>query len=306
MRVTLKQLRYFDALAELLHFGKAAEACAISQPALSMQIQDLENELGTPLVERRHSGVVLTENGRDVARRTKQILGEIHDMVDFARHRSQVLTGPLRLGVIPSVAPYLLPPLLPLLKESYPELQLNLRETQTATLLNELEEHKLDAILIALPVERPNIETMRLFEDRLVLAVPKSCVSEGGGDTDRLIANERLLLLEEGHCLREQALSYCRRKKVETVYTFGTSSLSTIVRMVASGHGITLLPELCLSMEVRGDELRIIRFGDPEPSRALALAWRSTSPRKADFTALGRLVATLGARRDPNEANIGD
>lgn len=295
MYITLKQLRYFNALAEFRHFGKAAEHCAVSQPALSMQIQDLETALGAILVERRSSGIVLTDHGREVARRAKTVLGELRDLVDYAKHANRLLSGKLRLGLIPSVAPYLLPPLLPRLRENYPDLQLEVRETQTATLLAELEEHRLDAIIIALPVQQPNIDSLRLFEDRLVLAIPpgRNTAGRKTKSASELIGHEQLLLLEEGHCLREQALSFCRQQKVETVYTFGTSSLSTIVRMVANGHGVTLLPEISIHMEVRAGEVDLIRFKKPQPLRVLALAWRSSSPRKQDFAELGQLITQL-------------
>lgn len=294
MRVTLKQLRYFSMLARELHFGRAAELCSVSQPALSMQIQELERELGTALIERRHSGVTLTDHGREVAVRAARILGEVHDLVDYGRHQSRLLCGPFHLGVIPTVAPYLLPLLLPRLREDHPELELHLRETQTATLLAELSSQSLDAVLLALPAGAADVETMPLVQDRFVLAIPPGKRARGKkARAEDLVASERLLLLEEGHCLRDQALSFCRMQQVDGVYTFGASSLSTLVRMVANGHGVTLLPEICLPAEVRGGEVRIIRFPDPPPSRMLGLAWRASSPRKRDFAALGGLMAEL-------------
>lgn len=295
-RITLKQLRYFEALATHLHFGRAAEACAVSQPALSMQIQDLEAELGGALVERRHSGVTLTAAGREVAERARCILGDVRDLVDGARHRGKALSGPLHLGVIPTVAPYLLPALLPRLAAEFPALELHLHETQTAVLLAELDAHKLDVLLLALPVEVPGVETMPLFEDRFVLAVPPDCDADGGGAVTPaadIIARERLLLLDEGHCLRDQALSYCRTRNGAAMQTFGASSLATIVRMVATGHGVTLLPEIALAAEARAGDVRLMRFAAPEPSRTLGLAWRASSPRRRDFEALGGVIAGL-------------
>lgn len=291
MALTLKQLRYFGTLARELHFGRAAELCAVSQPALSMQIQELERELGTALIERRHSGVTLTDHGREVAARAARILAEVHDLVDYARHQSRLLCGPFHLGVIPTVAPYLLPLLLPRLRQDYPELELHLRETQTAGLIAELSSQTLDAVLLALPPGAPDLETLPLIEDRFVLAVPPG--TGGDASAEDLVASERLLLLEEGHCLRDQALSFCRLQQVDGVYTFGASSLSTLVRMVANGHGATLLPEICLPAEVRGGEVRLIRFPDPPPSRTLGLAWRASSPRKRDFAELGRVIGEL-------------
>jgi len=289
--VTIKQLRYFDALAREQHFGRAANVCSVTQPALSMQIHELEMNLGIVLVERTRSGVRLTDRGREIADRATRILSDVRDLIEFAHFSGRLLSGSLRLGVIPSVAPYLLPPILPLLRERYPDLELHVRETQTQPLTEELLEGKLDVLLLALPIKHPDIETIGLFDDRFVLAMQKSQQMSGRvRATKDLLERERLLLLEEGHCLRDQALTYCNLQQVTAVNTFGASSLSTIVEMVAAGYGITLLPEICLSVEGRGRQLGLIRFVDPEPFRTLGLAFRPTSPRKDDFAALGRLV----------------
>jgi LysR family hydrogen peroxide-inducible transcriptional activator len=289
--VTFKQLRYFDALARELHFGRAADACSVTQPALSMQIHELEQSLGLILVERTRSGVQLTDKGLEISERAARILGDVRDLIAFAHHASRVLSGALRLGVIPSVAPYMLPPLLPLLRDAYPELELHVRETQTQPLTRELLEGKLDVLLLALPVKHPDLENLPLFEDRFVLAVPQSKKLSGRvRATKELIEHERLLLLEEGHCLRDQALTYCTLQQVDAVNTFGASSLSTIVEMVSAGYGITLLPEMCLGIEERGRKLTLVRFVEPEPFRTIGLGWRSTSPRKRDLQELGRLV----------------
>ena len=293
--VTLKQLRYFDALAREQHFGRAADACAVTQPALSMQIQDLEASLGIALVERTRSGVKLTPKGEEIAIRAQRLLNDVRNLVDYAQHAGGILSGTLRLGVIPSVAPYLLPPLLPLLKAKYPDLELHVRETQTQPLTEELVEGKLDVLLLALPIKNPDIETLSIFEDRFLLALPKTRKLSGRvRATKEMVEHDRLLLLEEGHCLRDQALTYCSLQQVDDVNTFGASSLSTIVEMVSAGFGITLLPEICLGVEGRSREIKIIRFVDPEPSRSIGLAWRRSSPRRDDFLALGKLVAEAG------------
>lgn len=293
--VTLKQLRYFHALAREQHFGRAAEACSVTQPALSMQIQELEASLGLDLVERTRSGVKLTAKGEQIAGRAQSILNDVRDLIDFAKQSAGVLSGTLRLGLIPSVAPYLLPPLLPLLKQHYPGLALHVRETQTETLMRELVEGKLDVLLLALPVKHPDIETLALFEDRFLLALPKTQNLSGRvRATPDLVKQERLLLLEEGHCLRDQALAYCSLKHVDTINTFGASSMSTIVEMVAAGLGITLLPELCILVEERGREIKLMRFVEPEPARTIGLAWRHSSPRADDYRALGKLVLAAG------------
>jgi LysR family transcriptional regulator, hydrogen peroxide-inducible genes activator len=291
LNVTLKQLRYFDALARERHFGRAAETCSVTQPALSMQIAELEQTLGLTLVERTRGGVQLTAKGDELAARASRVLGDVRDLVAFAHHSNRLLAGPLRLGVIPSVAPYMLPPLLPLLREAHPDLELHVRETQTQHLRDELLDGKLDVLLLALPIKHSDLEELRLFEDRFLLALPKERKLPGRvRATKEMVENERLLLLEEGHCLRDQALTYCSLKQVDTINTFGASSLATIVEMVAAGFGITLLPEMSLGVEECGRNLTVLRFAEPEPSRVIGLVWRSTSPRKDDFRELGRLV----------------
>lgn len=290
--VTLKQLRYFDALARELHFGRAADACAVTQPALSMQIHELEQNLGLVLVERTRSGVQLTAKGAEIAARCARVLGDVRDLVAFAQHANRLLAGTLRLGVIPSVAPYLLPPLLPLLRGAYPDLELHVRETQTQILTDELLEGKLDVLLLALPLKHPDLTNLPLFEDKFLLAAPKDRKISGRvRATKELIEHERLLLLEEGHCLRDQALTYCSLQQVDAVNTFGASSLATIVEMVSAGFGITLLPELSIGVEERGRDITLVRFIEPEPARTIGLVWRTTSPQKQDFEELGRLVA---------------
>lgn len=289
--LSLKQLRYLDAIARHGHFGKAAAHCAVSQPALSMQIQELEQELGVQLVERRRQGAQLTEAGREVARRAQRILNEVRDIGDFARQSREPLSAAVRLGVIPTVAPYVLPALLPLLRVRYPQLVLQVRETHTQQLVAELIDGTLDLLLLALPVAHPEIETLRLIEDRFLLAMPPGRKLRGRiRATPELFEHDRLLLLEEGHCLRDQALAFCHLRQAEGVDTFGASSLSTIVQMVANGMGLTFLPEISIDLEAVGGRVSIGRFSDPEPARTLGLAWRTTSPRKKEFAALGELV----------------
>ena len=296
--VSIKQLRYFEALARFSHFGRAASHCSITQPALSMQIHDLESELGLQLIERRPKGMRLTAEGQEIARRATRILSDVRDLSDFAHHRASLLSGPLHLGVIPSVAPYVLPSLLPLLREQHPALDLHIRETQTQALVQQLLEGSLDLLLLALPVEHPDVETIRLFEDRFLLALPRKRRTLGlVRATPDLLKEDRLLLLEEGHCLREQALAFCQLRKVDNFNTFGASSLSTLVQMVANGLGLTLLPEISLELDTRRADIRLMRFADPEPSRVVGMAWRSSSPRKRDFVELGKLITSIAQRR---------
>jgi LysR family hydrogen peroxide-inducible transcriptional activator len=307
--LTLRQLRYFDALAHHLHFGRAADAVSVSQPALSMQIRELEATLGIALVERQPNAVRLTEQGREIARRAARILAETRDLLDYGRHAGEVLTGSLRLGIIPSIAPYLLPRVLPALTQAYPNVDLQVRETLTQGLLSELGQGNLDVILAALPLEGHDIESRALFDDRFLLAVRnRPDLDERTRVPPSSVDGSTLLLLEEGHCLRDQALNYCEGVRPEGRSTFGATSLSTVMQMVAAGYGVTLLPELCASVEVRDDRVSLLRFTDPQPQRCVGLAWRRSSPRRQDFDALGdcilgALEQPLPAPREPGIAN---
>jgi LysR family hydrogen peroxide-inducible transcriptional activator len=289
--ITLRHLRYLGALAEHRHFGRAAEACAVTQPALSMQIRDLEKLLGVDLVERRPGEVVLTDVGLEVARRGERVLAASRDLMDFARHSGRTLAGRLQLGVIPSLAPYVLPRILPVLQRRYPELRIELRETQTKLLVEELARGSLDVVMLALPVGEDEIETTRLFDDPFWLAVP---ASDPLPETTRVLARDidqdRLILLEEGHCLRDQALAFCAGAQRDSGVSLGATSLATVMQMVANGYGVTLVPRIAADVEVRDRRVKLLRFAAPEPGRSVGLAWRRTSPRKADFVALGQLV----------------
>ncbi|MCZ0736275.1 hydrogen peroxide-inducible genes activator [Phreatobacter sp. AB_2022a] len=303
--ISFKQLRYFDAVARHKHFGRAADHCAVTQPALSMQLQELERELKLQLVERRRNGIQLTEDGREIARRAQRILADLRDLRDYAHQRAGRLTGTLHFGVIPSIAPYILPRFLPLLRDAFPELDVHIRETQTRQLTAELVEGSLDLMLAALPVDHADIETIRLFDDRFLLALPASRELHGRVQaTPDLLKDDRLLLLEEGHCLRDQALTFCNLRRIENIDTFGASSLSTLVQMVANGLGLTLLPEICVDVEARYGALKLMRFADPEPHRVLGLAWRSSSPRKRDFVEFGRMIVEARPALPPETGTI--
>ncbi|AMJ63162.1 hydrogen peroxide-inducible genes activator [Bosea sp. PAMC 26642] len=294
--ITLKQLRYFAAVARHRHFGRAAQECHVSQPALSLQIQELESYLGCQLIERRRNAIALTETGIEIAGRAQRILLETSDLVDQARHRPGLLSGELDLGVIPSIAPYLLPATLPALQRRHPDLDLRLRETQTATLLDELADGQLDVALLSLPVERAGLETLPLFDDPFLLVVPAGPAAHGAAFTpETALSGDTMLLLEEGHCLRDQALSFCGSTRLESRRQYGASSLSTIMQMVANGFGTTLMPAMALPVELRPDmPVKLFRFGEPEPRRSIGLVWRKSSPRRQDFEALGRILSEVG------------
>jgi len=263
-----------------------------------MQIKELEDELKVSLVERLKSGIEFTEQGEEIARRARLILASVRDLVDYAKHQEGVLSGVLKLGAIPSIAPYLLPAALPELQRRFPALNLQLRETLTANLVRELVTGDLDLILIALPIEDPEVETIHLFDDRFILATKATRRNQRPRRASaEMLTHDRLLLLEEGHCLRDQALSYCHMLTPEARDSFGASSLATIVQMVANGYGITLLPEMAIASEIHtGGDIRLLRFRAPEPKREIGLAWRKTSPRKADFIQFAELLREVAPR----------
>jgi len=234
--ISIRQLIYFNALAQELHFGRAAELCCISQPALCMQISELEQSLKIQLVVRHSRHITLTSQGKEIARRG-----------------TKLLTGFLKLGVIPTIGPYLLPRILPLLKQKFPQLNISLRESQTETLLQLLSTNHLDVALLALPVDTKEIEQIRLFDDPFLLAVPNdhrlsTKITVSVEDPE----DNRLLLLEEGHCLRDQAASNCHLAGAGGFDEFGASSLATILQMVTNGYGITLLPGLATHLFAQG------------------------------------------------------
>jgi LysR family hydrogen peroxide-inducible transcriptional activator len=263
-----------------------------------MQIRELEREIGADLVERRPNDVALTDVGKDVTARAEQILAAARDLVDFARHRD-VLSGALKLGIIPTLAPYLLPRVLPRLQTAYPRLRLEVRETQTKSLIEELTRGELDCVMLALPAEGADVETLPLFDDPFVLAVPATDSHPARrrvniGDVDQ----SRLILLEEGHCLRDQALAFCGSPRREAPASLGATSLATVMQMVANGYGVTLLPQVAASTELHDPRVKLLRFSKPEPGRAIGLAFRRTSPRRKDFEALAKVIKdTLGAVR---------
>jgi len=304
--ITLRQLHYFAALAQHRHFGRAADACAVTQPALSMQVRDLERTLGAALVERRPGEVALTETGIEVARRAERVLAATRDLVDLAQHGGRLLSGRLQLGIIPTLAPYVLPKILPVLQRRYPDLRVELRETQTHALIEELSRGTLDTVMLALPIAQGELETVRLFDDPFVLAVPASDVRAPNARVSaKDIDQQRLILLEEGHCLRDQALAFCTSAQRDV--SLGATSLATVMQMVANGYGITLLPRVAVDVEARDARVKLLRFAEPAPGRAIGLAWRRTSPRKVDFIALGQLVTEIlgaGEKRTPDRRKL--
>ena len=295
--ITIRQLRYFQALSETMHFGRAAKRLNISQPALSAQIAQMERFFGGPLFSRRASGVGLTSDGQSVAARVRHILNEVAELESLATAGEEPLVRRLRLGIIASVAPYLLPALLGELSTRHPDLTCEIRESVTDRLFADLAAGEIDCALIALPVDDAGLETIALFEDRFFLAVPAARANAIRTPVPpRALRGERLILLEEGHCLRAQALEVCRiagaREAGETAAgaALGATSLTTILRMVSGGLGATLIPEMAVPDELRRGGIAVLPFTDPAPSRTIALAFRPSTARRRDFEAFADLV----------------
>src|SRR3984885_2219686 len=261
-QVPLRQLRYFNALARHVHFGRAAEACAISQPALSMQIKELEDALGGVLVERSSRQVALTKFGEEAAQRVLDILRSVDELGDFARASRDRLVGRLRIGLIPTIAPYLLPTVIGNLTRTHPELDIHVREALTSKLIQELTEGRLDTAIVALPVSEPSLTEVPLFAENFLLVRPGK--DEGTPvPSSETLREMRLLLLEEGHCFRDQALSFCKMQSSPPREVMDASSLSTLVQMVSAGMGVTLIPEMAVAVETRSASVSIVPFEDP-------------------------------------------
>jgi LysR family hydrogen peroxide-inducible transcriptional activator len=288
--ITLRQLRYFDALAGHSHFGRAAAACGISQPALSMQIKELEEALGAVLIERGARQVRLTKLGEEAAPRVRDILRSVDELGDFARASRDRLAGRLRLGMIPTLAPYLLPTLIGNLTRLQPELDIHVREALTSKLIQELMEGRLDTAIVALPVSEPSLTEVALFAENFLLVRPGK--DEGMPVPSReKLRESRLLLLEEGHCFRDQALSFCDTQSSPPRETLDANSLSTLVQMVSAGMGITLVPEMAVPVETRSASVSVARFKNPQPSRTIGMIWRKTSPLAGLLLQLSEVVS---------------
>ena len=276
-RLTLKQLRYFEALARHGHFGRAAEACAITQPAMSMQIKELELALGAVLLERDARQVRLTKFGEEALQRARDILRSVDELGDIARASRDRLLGRLRIGMIPTIAPYLLPTVIGHLARMHPELDLHVREALTPKLIQELADGRIDTAIVALPVSEPSLTEVALFSENFLLVRPAEDEGMPVPDSE-MLRDMRLLLLEEGHCFRDQALSFCNMQSLQPREVLDASSLSTLVQMVSAGIGVTLIPEMAVPVETRSASVSVGRFKDPQPSRTIGMIWRKTSP----------------------------
>jgi LysR family hydrogen peroxide-inducible transcriptional activator len=287
--LTFKQLRYFEALAQHGHFGRAAEACAISQSALSQQIKELEGVLGSALFERGTRRIDLTSFGEEFAPRVREILRSVDELGDLARASHDRPVGRLRIGVIPTIAPYLLPNIIGQLTRLYPDLDIHIRETLTPKLLHELSAGKIDTAIVALPISESAFTEIALFQEDFVLVRPSDDAGKPVPNIETL-REMRLLLLEEGHCFREQALSFCQMHASLPRELLDGSSLSTLVQMVGSGIGVTLIPEMAIGVETRSAAVSITRFNDPKPSRTIGMIWRKTSPLTQQLVQIADII----------------
>ena len=291
---TMKQLQYLVALADTRHFGRAAERCHITQSTLSAGIRDLESVLGTAVAERSNRHVLITRVGAEIAERAKTLLRDAEDVMDVARTGRSPMMGEMRLGVIPTIGPFLLPRVLPGLRERFPDLTVYLREEQTAPLLARLEDADLDAALIALPYDAGDFDTRVVLEDEFLFACNRNHALAGAVAVSLdALADERLLLLEEGHCLRGHALDVCDKGDTITRAQFEASSLHTLVQMVAAGIGVTLVPRLAIDADIAwGTGISLSRLAMPA-SRQIGLAWRRSSLRAEEFTTLADTLREL-------------
>ena len=278
--MNFRALQYFVKLAELKHFSNAANACFVSQPTLSTQIRKLEEELGVSLVERAPRQVMLTPIGEDIAHRAKHVLRDIEHIKDAARRSKDPETGVIKLGIFPTLAPYLLPHVIPNIRQQYPDLRLQLAEEKTEDILNMLDQGRLDAGLLALPIDEHGMELEILFEEPFVAAMPASHpLTDKQTIALKDLEGEELLLLEEGHCLRQQALAVCALAGAHERVDFHATSMETLRQMVATNAGVTLMPVLSVKPPIAStDNIALRPFESPAPSRTIALVWRSSTP----------------------------
>ena len=285
--MTLTELRYIVAVARERHFGRAAEACFVSQPTLSVAVKKLEEELGVQLFERGPGEVTITPAGLKIVEQAQRVLEEASRIKDLAAAGRDPLAGPLRLGAIYTIGPYLLPKLIPILRRSAPAMQLHIQENFTHRLSDALKGGEVDVILIALPFNEPGIETRALYNEPFFVAVPKGHAWEGRKRvTSEELSKESLLLLGEGHCFRDQVLEFCHTTRTRAIEG---GSLETIRQMVASGVGITVLPSTSINPDARDPLIRILPLR-PEPSRRVGLAWRKSFPRPEAIEALRKAI----------------
>ncbi len=290
---TLKQLQYLVALHDVGHFGRAAEACFVTQSTLSAGIRELETLIGIALVERTRRVVRFTPLGERIVAKARRVLREADELGDIARAAGQPLSGEMRMSVIPTIAPFMLPRILPRLRKDYPELKLYLREEPSAAACEGLSQGRADCVLLALPYACGDMEVESLFEDRLMLAFPRGEIDPpASGILPADIDEARLLLLEDGHCLKDHALAACNRPEIRAEATMLGTSLHTLVQMVDNRLGMTMLPEMALNAGIlQGTQVDAAPLAGDNPARHIALMWRKGSPREKDFRLLAGVLA---------------
>ena len=290
---SIRQLKYLVAVAEHRHFSKAAENCFVTQSTLSTAIRELEQHLGVMIFERNRKSVLITPVGEKLLAQARTILGEVEDFVGLARAEKGSLTGEIRLGVIPTIGPFLLPRMLCELRQAYGKLRLYLKEETSARLAAMLTQGKLDVLMLAFPYHLRDVETVTLFEDEFLLCMPPGHALEKVRSVRQSqLRGESLLLLEEGHCLRDHALKACELQSAETNLVYQGTSLHTLVQMVANGLGLTLLPAVAVAGDVLGDtNLPLRRFKSEKVCRRVGMAWRKSDPRRDEYRVLAEFIA---------------
>ena len=294
--MNLRDLRYLVAVAEHGHFGRAAQACFVSQPTLSTQLKKLEGTLGVTLIERTNRQVMLSPAGEQIVEQAQQVLREVNTLTAMAEQHRDPLGGDFKLGVIPTVAPYLLPKILQPMQRAFPNLRLQLNEAQTATLVHMLKQGELDAILLALPLKEDNIEELSLYREPFFFAVPKThAKARAKSVTPKDLEGEAVLLLEDGHCLRDQALEVCHSHRAHENTNFRATSIETLRQMVSAGVGTTLMPELAIGKS-KQDKVKYLPFSKGKPYRDIGLCWRATSTRVPLLNSLGDMLTETLAK----------
>jgi LysR family hydrogen peroxide-inducible transcriptional activator len=290
--MNIRDLKYLVAIADHGHFGKAAIACFVSQPALSMQIKKLEDDLGVKLIERNSKKVLLTDTGLLIAEQARRILDQVQEVRETAMAAKNVFSGELRIGIFPTLSPYLLPLIVPKLSKRFHKLSFHLVEAQTSALLENLQEGKIHAAFLAAPITEPALKHNELFEEDFLLAIPvkhplnsKKTIKQGD------LSGEKLLLLEEGHCLREQALSLCQAMQTAERHNFRATSLETLRHMITAGVGITLMPQLACDFE--SETISYLPFQNPKPSRKISLCWRANSAKDVVLREIANQIKTI-------------
>ena len=290
---TLRQLQYLLQLHETMSFSRAADLCYVTQPTLSAAIQEMENLLGLPLLDRsRRKQVVFTAFGLEVVATAKKIMPFVDELSDKAKQMSQPLSGPIRLGLIPTIAPYLLPKILPALQKSFPNIAFQITEDLTANLLTKLHEGIIDIALMAFPYDTPNLNQKIFFEEPFYCAA-KPDTYKKQKLTLKDLSDQNVLLLEDGHCLRDHALSACKLENLEAPKSLSATSLQTLIQMVAQGYGVTLLPEMYIKQGLIPPKVKTFAFQKPIPTRKIGVAWRQRDPLEQDIAAITSKIQVI-------------